>query len=303
MKLELVPERCQKVLLVDDDLTSIIMLKHIANKFNYEYEVAENAEQALDIILRSDPRQYCAVITDIVMPGMSGLDLLRKVKKIPDYAQVPFILQTSSTDDSIFKEGLEEGAYYFLNKPLNVEIVGKVLGSAVRDLESYSKINRLLSDTKASFSLLSHAEFTFRTIYEAQKLASTIAQLSFAPAKTSLGLFELMENAVEHGNLGITYDEKSELIESHSLIREIERRHCLPINRDKTVTVRLECHDGIRRVEIVDMGDGFDYSNFLEFSPERLTHTHGRGIMIANTSCFSKLEYLNGGNTVVCDLI
>lgn len=55
------------------------------------------------------------------------------------------------------------------------------------------------------------------------------------------------------------------------------------------------------RVEftIRDQGDGFDWSKYLDFSPERAFDTHGRGIALARKLSFDSFEYLGNGNTVI----
>jgi len=50
------------------------------------------------------------------------------------------------------------------------------------------------------------------------------------------------------------------------------------------------------------MGAGFDFEQYLVFSPERLTDSHGRGIMIANATCFKSMQFSHGGRTVTCTL-
>ena len=55
-----------------------------------------------------------------------------------------------------------------------------------------------------------------------------------------------------------------------------------------------------RLLQIADQGQGFDWRNYLELSPERATHNHGRGIAIACLQSFDHVEYIAPGNRVIC---
>jgi hypothetical protein len=112
------------------------------------------------------------------------------------------------------------------------------------------------------------------------------------------GLWELLINAVEHGNLDISYQEKSALLGSGQWQNEICRRLAAPDYADKQVTVQVEL--GAREVSytITDQGHGFDPLPYFEFEPGRATHAHGRGIAMARRLSFSSLEYFGNGNAV-----
>ena len=112
----------------------------------------------------------------------------------------------------------------------------------------------------------------------------------------SAGLFELMVNAIEHGNLGITYRDTSRFLEEGIHRAEIDRRLGLPENRNKHATVELR-RDGERlELRILDCGPGFDYRKYLTVDPRRLFDAHGRGILLAGN--VFDLEYIDPGNEV-----
>jgi hypothetical protein len=93
--------------------------------------------------------------------------------------------------------------------------------------------------TQLPFAFLVKGEFHFQTLEEGSLLANAFAHACPKPEKVILGLSELFINAVEHGNLGISYHEKGELINTEQLIQEIARRQALKENRDKRVEVFL----------------------------------------------------------------
>lgn len=94
-------------------------------------------------------------------------------------------------------------------------------------------------------------------------------QACVEPARLWPGLQELLINAVEHGNLGISYAEKSLLMLKNRLHNEIERRVQDPAYSQLQASVHLmRDADGLS-LTIQDQGQGFAWQDFLEFSPER----------------------------------
>jgi len=111
-----------------------------------------------------------------------------------------------------------------------------------------------------------------------------------------------MVNAVEHGNLGITYEEKSALLEAGGWLAEVERRLTLPEHRGKRVDVRvLRCDDELR-FTICDRGNGFEWSRYLDIDPRRAFDRHGRGILMARHVSFSSIEFRGTGSEVVASV-
>jgi anti-sigma regulatory factor (Ser/Thr protein kinase) len=111
-----------------------------------------------------------------------------------------------------------------------------------------------------------------------------------------MGISEIFLNAIEHGNLGITYDDKTELLDSGTWAQEVERRLALPENAHKEVVVRVTRTADHLTVLVRDCGPGFDFSKYLHFDETRVFHNHGRGIAIVSSDL--KLEFLGNGNTV-----
>jgi hypothetical protein len=109
-----------------------------------------------------------------------------------------------------------------------------------------------------------------------------------------------MVNAVEHGNLGVTYQEKAQLKWEGDWEGEIARRLTLPEYSDRVATIRVErLAAETVRFTISDEGAGFDWQKFLTFDPDRAYDPNGRGIAMAKMLSFASLEYQGLGNVVV----
>ncbi len=281
------------ILLVDDEPLNLeILALHLACPA-YSTTCAENGQAAWDI-LDADPEGFDAILLDRMMPVMNGMELLAKLRADPRFAALPVIMQTAAAGKEQVAEGLRQGAYYYLTKPFESDILLAIVEAALEH-----RRNRIsLADDRLDPRMLVEGEFRFRTLGEARRLASLLARACPNPDPTVLGLTELMVNAVEHGNLGITYREKSNLNEKGSWRMEVERRMALPEYRDKAARVRMSRAADAITFTVTDEGMGFDWRNYLEMSPERAFDSHGRGIAMSRMLSFAAVEYSGCGNTV-----
>lgn len=145
-------------------------------------------------------------------------------------------------------------------------------------------------------------ELEFRTIPEARRLATLIAHAFPEPERVEIGLAELLINAVEHGNLGITYDEKSALLDRGELGHEIDRRASRPELAARRVRVTVSRLTDRIVAAIEDEGSGFDWRAYLERDPPPSLDPNGRGIMIAREVSFDRLAYNERGNVVTAEV-
>ena len=114
-------------------------------------------------------------------------------------------------------------------------------------------------------------------------------------------LWELMINAVEHGNLEITFEEKSDLLKRGIVADEIDARLQREEFKDRVATLELfdKCDEIV--IVIVDQGPGFDWKRFLDRKISEVSGYHGRGMLMAR-DLFKTLSYIGKGNKVVAVL-
>jgi anti-sigma regulatory factor (Ser/Thr protein kinase) len=153
---------------------------------------------------------------------------------------------------------------------------------------------------KRILGMMEQAIFHFRTLEEAKNLAYFIANCFPDPEATIYGLNELLTNAIEHGNLGITYAEKTKLVMEGAWRDEVERRLNLPDNHNKLAYLSFEHMRNTIKVTIKDQGSGFDWKKYLDISSERITDPHGRGIAMSKMMSFTSVDFIGKGNEVVC---
>ncbi|MCD4827965.1 MAG: response regulator [Candidatus Cloacimonetes bacterium] len=124
------------ILFVDDDPTSHKIVQAQLVDWNIVY--AFSAEEALDILSREN---ILIVITDIAMPGMNGIELLRRIKRTNGAIQVIIITATLDMDNLI--HALEAGANDFLLKPLRRE---NLLQAIVNTLQKTRRWKKVMSE-------------------------------------------------------------------------------------------------------------------------------------------------------------
>ncbi len=128
----------EKILIIDDDKSIRQTLSNYLKKKNYEIFSAENSFKGFDAVKAYHPD---LIISDIRMPGMSGLELLEKIKEFDPHVNV--IILTAYDDMQSTIKAMQLGAYDFIEKPLELE---RLKTSIKRALE-----NKHLSDRLASF--------------------------------------------------------------------------------------------------------------------------------------------------------
>ena len=265
----------------------------------FQLTFVENAEQAKQLIFKEPPSVYSAYLFDNNEHYVENLALLQALKKDSQYATVPVIFQTDLQHPQQIQQSLEKGAYFYLLKPYTAPLLLSVLKAAINGFNNQYALSQNLTDVDKIQANLQSACFQIKTQEDAKSLSCVLAYTAPKPTVAVVGLFELMNNAIEHGNLNISYQEKTQLIQSNQLQQEIRKRQVLPENRDKVVTVCFERKESELLFTIQDSGKGFNPQNYLDFSVARAMDNHGRGILIANKLSFDELSYTNNGNTAI----
>jgi DNA-binding response OmpR family regulator len=106
----------KKILLVDDDPGMHLIVVPILTKAGYGVFSAKNGEQALHIALDERPD---LIILDVIMPGIKGRDLCKKIKAYDVLKNIAVVFLTAKSSDDDIKAELEAGAISHLTKPVN----------------------------------------------------------------------------------------------------------------------------------------------------------------------------------------
>lgn len=109
-----------KILLVEDEKAIQTLVVYHLEKMNYKVIVKESAEEAIEHLKNSDSLPSL-IITDVLLPGMNGINFCRLIKNDPKTSDIPVII-LSSVDFDFYRQGAENsGADYFLTKPFRIK--------------------------------------------------------------------------------------------------------------------------------------------------------------------------------------
>ncbi len=288
-----------RILLVDDDDLNLDVLVEYLKNEDYELVVAQDGAEALER-LREHDNDFQAMVLDRMMPGIDGLEVVARLKADEQLRWLPVVMQTSAASPREICEGMEAGVFFYLTKPFEQQVLLRIVGAAVQEGVKYKSISRTLVHQSRVVDLLKEGRFLIRTMEEAYDLAMMLGRACPNSEKVVFGLNELLVNGVEHGNLGIGFEEKTHLQENGNWEKEIQHRLNLPENVHKVVEVYFERLPDCIRITISDQGPGFEWRAYEYIQADRLLESHGRGIAMAKALSFSRLEYRGRGNQVVC---
>ncbi|MDX1975557.1 MAG: response regulator [Rickettsiales bacterium] len=289
-----------KVLIVDDEEFNLDILNDYLTDADYDVVSASNGKLALDALIKNS--DIDVIVLDRMMPVMDGMEMLSKLKAHEEWKNIPVIMQTAAASSQQIMEGVQAGVYYYLAKPYDESLLLSIVRAAIRDYLIFAEVRQEVQKQRRTLGLMERGRFRFRTLEESSNLCYFIANCFPDPSKVVYGLNELMVNAVEHGNLLISYEEKSELVQAGKWREEVERRLALPEYQDKFAILDYEAKEKELVVTIRDQGPGFNWQNYVDFSPDRATDPNGRGIAIAKIRSFPVMEYRGSGNEVICTI-
>lgn len=285
------------VLAVDDNPTSLRLLESMLNRKDFHVRSAVNGVEAMKILSKFHD-DIDIILLDRMMPEMDGIEVCSAMKKDEKLRYIPIIMQTAADKPEEISEGIAAGVFYYLTKPLNREMLLSIVKAAGKQIRRHKQLRLEMERRKISFGLVQILKCTFKTLDEAEGLSIFLANYFDDPDRTLTGISELLINAVEHGNLGISYDTKGELVAENKWQQEVLHRLADPQYADRLVTVIFERKKDACYIQITDEGEGFDWKQYMEVDPSRAMHNHGRGIAMANMLCFNKLIYSEKGNQV-----
>jgi CheY-like chemotaxis protein len=284
------------ILVVDDSRVDCKVAGGLLRKHeDWQIDFAENGRDALERIRQSPPD---VVVTDLQMPELNGLELVREVQRT--FPLIPVILMTAQGSETIAVEALHTGAASYVPKrqlaELLVNTVRQVLIAAGEKRTRQSLLERLISfkcrfvlnnDLTMLTSLVSHIQDLLRNmnvLAESERLRSGVA------------LEEALLNAAYHGNLEVSSELREvDHVEFYRVARE---RADLAPYKDRSIYIDVEIsREGLRYV-IRDEGPGFDPSTLPDpTDPANIERPCGRGLLLMRTF-MDEVHYNDCGNQV-----
>lgn len=295
------------VLFVDDE-------EEIRQSFYDRFEdqflihMASNGSEALGTLQQTNGINV--VVTDIRMPSMDGLEMIRRAKEVdPDMGYI-VVSGHGDTDDVI--TALRLGARNFIRKPYSFGELEEAIILESRRYQLILEERHRREEEQATEQFLTSVEgmhfvlpnrlewvnpITFRLVgvMEAVGLCDETTRSNIA-----LGLMELITNAVEHGNLNFNSHEKRQLMAKGEKIflDAVHARAKESAYENREVKISASINPEMAVIRIQDDGDGFNIKNLPDpTDPENLFMPSGRGILLAR-SFIDEVKYSGKGNVV-----
>lgn len=109
-----------RILVVDDEADILELVRYNLQKDGYEVICVESGEDALDSVSEGKPE---LIVLDLMLPGMGGLDVCRKLKGNPQSRDIPIIMLTAKGEDADIVAGLELGSDDYVTKPFSPRVL------------------------------------------------------------------------------------------------------------------------------------------------------------------------------------
>ncbi len=132
------PIEKQKILIVDDDPSILELLNQLFQRKGYECRTAENGKKALEL-LETSP--FTIVITDLIMPKIDGLELLKMVKE--SWPDTDVIVMTGYTKNFTYTDVIRAGASDFVHKPFTLDEIEAKLQRLIKERQLRHTLKRL----------------------------------------------------------------------------------------------------------------------------------------------------------------
>lgn len=286
-----------RVLVVEDDQGQRDYFTDQLERAGCECLVARDGEEALRLVLEED---LDLVLLDVELPKLDGIEVLRKLREKDRDTIV--VIATVYRDQATTIKALQFGANDFYVKPVTYATIQGII-TKYRPIVAARRMPTLLPE------FVIRRECDIEIGNQVDKVAAVaeyltkegeMARTRQLATSCTLGLCELIANAIEHGNLGITGTEKSQALSQRgdawgNLWRT---RAAEPARANRRVRIHMESTREYTEYVIEDEGDGFDWQLVLErFEDLEALAQHGRGIYLAWLQ-FDELEYNATGNSV-----
>lgn len=284
-----------RILVVEDSQTQSVLLKGVLESHGFEVTVVEDGASALESMAWQPPH---VVLTDMLMPGMSGLELVEQIRK--RFPRVPTILITEYGSEEVAAEALHRGAVgYIPKRRINTDLVPaleRVLGIAKANPRHQKLIEGLAANDLRfvldnDLSVVPHLVSHLQDCVGLMHLCDATVQL-----RLGIAISEAMTNAIYHGNLELSSEQRN--ADGRNWFDFAQQRMRETPFCDRKVYVAASLSRDSAKFVIRDEGPGFDPTKI----PDPLDHANldkasGRGLLLIH--CFlDEVTYNDAGNEI-----
>ncbi|MFA6878758.1 MAG: hybrid sensor histidine kinase/response regulator, partial [Bacteroidales bacterium] len=185
-----------KILVVDDVVANVILLKALLSREGYKIATATSGEDALNKLPIEKPD---VILLDVMMPGMSGFEVAEKIAKMSDFEDVQIIFLTALNSPADIVKGFKLGASDFVTKPFNreeliIRLTHQIsLVAAKRIIEQQTnELKSTISGRDKLYSVIAH---DLRSPLGSIKMVLNMLVTTLLPESVGEEMFQLMKEA------------------------------------------------------------------------------------------------------------
>ena len=183
-----------KLLVVDDVQTNVLLLKALLGKEGYGILVANNGQEALEVIRNENPD---LILLDVMMPGMDGFEVAERLKSEEYRCEIPIIFLTALDDTQSIVNGFKLGVGDFISKPfrkeeLMVRIKHQLSLVAARRIieEKNEELRKTIAGRDKMYSVIAH---DLRSPMASMKMLLNTIMMSVEKDKIDPDIFDMLE--------------------------------------------------------------------------------------------------------------
>ena len=285
------------MLVIDDDLNYQSVMKDLLSE-HLDLSFSSNFAEAFAKI---NEIEFSMVISEAYISDINVVDMIRKIKTVKP--GLYFVIITGKKDIKLALEVMRNGAVDYLLKPFTVEdianLVEKYLTFSVNKKFDYDLIS-ILCEERRTFSIPTNVHILSPFVYELMEMLKRFNEIGKDDIfSIRLTLYEMLINAVEHGNLEIDYNTKKNMLGTGTnyleYLDELSKKEPY---KNRKVEVTYEYSKTSITFIIRDEGPGFDAWEFENRQIKSdILALHGRGIIISKFN-MDEVVYNKKGNEV-----
>ncbi|SFH52726.1 ATP-binding response regulator [Planctomicrobium piriforme] len=288
-----------KILVVDDSvMDQKIAAGLLQRDTGWEVEFAADGRIAWQRVQDQNKQLPDVIVTDLQMPEMNGLDLVREVQR--EFPLVPVILMTAQGSETIAVEALQQGASSYVPKSklasMLTATVQQVL-SLAGERRSKRALLRYMNCMDCEFVLSNDTAMLTSLVSYLQGILRDMDVLSENDRlRTGVALEEALLNAAYHGNLEVSSELREiDHMQFYDLARQ--RAHSAPY-MDRRIFIKVKIDAGGLQYVVRDEGPGFDPRTLPDpTDPANIERPCGRGLLLMRTF-MDEVTYNDRGNEV-----
>jgi CheY-like chemotaxis protein len=289
------------ILIIDDEVELVGILSEYFESLGYTVYKAYDAKSGMAELDKNT--EISLVISDIGMPGMSGLEFLKIIRETRE--EIPIIMITGLKSIDHVISAIRNGAKDYIIKPFSLEDVRKVVEKVLKYRIKNEKKTKILEYADSL-----HINYTFVTKDAdagviAYHLAKILHDAGFCNRdqfnQYQVAFLETIINSIEHGNLELPSTLKGDDFEKMIQFEELrEARFKDPNYCKRLLKIELSYDKDRFAVKFIDEGPGFDWKSYVvpgNLNGKVNTKSYGRGLQLIS-HIIDEIQFNDKGNEI-----